>query len=141
VIRLKPFLTLKHRRAKKQWASDNVGRDWRRVVSTDQAIFELGKPRRSWTTRRAGEELTVVHGAPLSRSARQSAMVWGSIAHGKRFPLFFTLDQSNLMNVSSRSLDPFPLCLPVCSRLGRCPVCGGYRFYPHVHPIPDSSGG
>jgi len=89
IVRLKPFLTPRHRHTRKQWAIDNAGRDWRRVIFTDEASFELGKARRTWTSRRTGEELAEAHVAPLFRSGRQSVMVWGAIGHGKRFPLVF----------------------------------------------------
>ena len=127
IVRCKPFLTARHIMARKQWAIDNKDRDWRRVIFTDEASFELGKCRRSWTTRRAGEELLERHVDPCFRSGRKSQMVWGAIARGRKFPLVFFEAWVNQLGYLCRQGCPWTPqegCAAACPWLGRC-SCGG----------------
>lgn len=48
---------------------------------------EMGLLRRSYTTRRVGEAFKPGHIQLLFRSGRQSIMVWGAVARGRKWPL------------------------------------------------------
>jgi transposase len=87
----KPFLTQKHRLARKEWAAEKRGWgmvDWTRIIWTDECSVEIGKSSRCirvW--RRAGERFKESCLAPTFKSGRQSLMVWSCIAYGRLGPL------------------------------------------------------
>lgn len=89
IRRRKPFLTACHREKRRAWAAATVHQDWKNVLFTDEASFQLGWRPREWTTRRKGEGLLEKHLAPKFCSGRQTVMVWTGVAHGRKLPLYF----------------------------------------------------
>jgi transposase len=88
VARRKPFLKPSMVKRRIQWAKENSGRDWTRIVFTDEANIELGeRPGRIWVTRKAGEEFLRENIQPTFRSGRDKIMVWACIAHNRKGPL------------------------------------------------------
>ena len=88
VKRRKPFISAVNRAKRCQWAKNNVGRDWGRVIFTDESSIEIGESvRRELTIRRPGEEYDPAHVQTTFHSQRKSLMVWGAVAHGKKWPL------------------------------------------------------
>ena len=86
IMRRKPWLSPKNIERRRQWARDNIGRDWRSVIFTDESSIELGgKAGRQRTSRRAGEAYLPKHVQPTFQSSRQTMMVWGAIAY-KQIP-------------------------------------------------------
>lgn len=69
------------------WARENEEQDWSRVVFTDEMSVEHGVKRRTWTSRRQGEECLLKHMAPTFRSGRFSIMVWGAVSRCHKWPL------------------------------------------------------
>ncbi|UOH82899.1 hypothetical protein LQV05_005612 [Cryptococcus neoformans] len=88
-MRRKPYLSPKTVAKRKEWARNNMKRDWRDAVFTDECALELGggSTRRPRTTRRAGEAYAPQHILPTFHSGRQSLMVWGAISYYQKFPL------------------------------------------------------
>ncbi|EIW71861.1 hypothetical protein TREMEDRAFT_27090, partial [Tremella mesenterica DSM 1558] len=87
VMRRTPFLRPQAIEKRINWAKDNVGQDWSRVIFTDEMSLELGLARRAYTTRGVGQAFDLKHLQPTFRSGRKSIMVWGAIAHNHKFPL------------------------------------------------------
>jgi hypothetical protein len=88
IKRCKPFLTPKAIAKRKQWVKDNKDQDWRRVLFTDESAIEMGLDITTrWCIRRVGEEYLPQHLQRTFRSSRKSLMVWGAIAHGKKWDL------------------------------------------------------
>lgn len=86
--RRKSFLGKRHKQLRKEWVKDNDEQDWRRVIFTDECAVEIGEDLRSqWTIRKDGEAWLPQHIQQTYRSGRQSLMIWGAIAYGKKFPL------------------------------------------------------
>jgi transposase len=87
----KPFLKDTHKRARLAWAREHQTwgpADWRCVIWTDEASVEIGKSSRvNWVWRRPGERDLDKCLTPTFKSGRQSLMIWGCIAYGKRGPL------------------------------------------------------
>jgi transposase len=87
----KPFLTLQHRKLRRQWAQKKRHYkmvDWEHVIWTDEASVELGRQSRQvrvW--RKPWEKYYNKCLCPTFKSGRQSLMVWGAIAYGRRGPL------------------------------------------------------
>ena len=86
IMRRKPYLSPKTIAKRKEWARNNVKRDWRDVV---KCALELGGgiTRRPRTTRHVGEAYAPQHILPTFHSGRQSLMVWGAISYCQKFPL------------------------------------------------------
>ncbi|ALO60906.1 hypothetical protein CNJ01555 [Cryptococcus deneoformans JEC21] len=86
IMRRKPYLSPKTIAKRKEWARNNVKRDWRDVV---KCALELGGgiTRRPRTTRHVGEAYAPQHILPTFHSGRQSLMVWGAISYYQKFPL------------------------------------------------------
>lgn len=78
-----PFLTLRHRQLRLQYARDHVhwrAREWRRVLFTDESRFCLyGNDGRSRVWRRRGEHLREDCIIPTRAFNGGSVMVWGGI--------------------------------------------------------------
>jgi transposase len=86
--RRKPFLTPQAIAKRLQWVKDNQEQDWRRVIFTDESAIEMGLDiTMNFTIRRAGEQYLPQHLQRTFRSSRKSLMVWGAIAHGKKWDL------------------------------------------------------
>ena len=85
------FLKPSHMEVRQKWADEHWtwGKDdWQRVIWTDKTSIELGKDsRRVWVWRNQGERYNSSCIVPSFKSGRQSLMVWGCIAHGRRGPL------------------------------------------------------
>lgn len=88
VARRKPFLTRVAAAKRLAWARESEGRDWKTVIWTDEASFELGKRiGQCRVTRRINEDLCLENIQPTFRSGRKSFMVWACIAHCRKGPL------------------------------------------------------
>ena len=86
--RRKPFLTAKAIAKRSQWVKDNKEQDWRRVIFTDESAIEMGLDITTrWTIRKSGEEYLPQHLQRTFRSSRKSLMVWGAVAHNKKWDL------------------------------------------------------
>ena len=87
----KPYLKPAHKhtwliwaRQHRQWGEE----DWKHIIWTDEASVEIGKgSERVWVWRRPGERHLDQCLIPTFKSGRQSLMVWGCIAYGRRGPL------------------------------------------------------
>lgn len=89
VARRKPFLSIATMRKRRQWALQNLKRDWMQVIWTDETALRLGEVvTHRYVTRRPGESNLPECVAPtFPTSSKQTVMVWGCIAHGKKGPL------------------------------------------------------
>lgn len=65
------------------------GGDWRKVIWSDEAAFEVGKMGRIWVTRRVDEKRCSSCIRSVYRSRRFSVMIWGSIGWDYKLPLVF----------------------------------------------------
>ena len=63
--------------------------DWRKVVWSDECIFETGKTSRQWVTRRPDEKKCPTCIKSVYRSGRTTCMVWGAIGWDWKSPLVF----------------------------------------------------
>jgi hypothetical protein len=66
-----------------------VGGDWRKVVWSDEATFEVGKCGRIWVTRRVDEKRCTNCMRSIYRSGRFSVMIWGAIGWDYKSELVF----------------------------------------------------
>jgi transposase len=91
VARMKPYLMPRHIMNRRIFAMEHVSwtmDDWKKVIWTDEATFELGKNSRQirvW--RRIDEEYNNDCTGSTFKSGRVSVMVWGAIALGKKSKL------------------------------------------------------
>lgn len=84
----KPFLTPQAIAKRLQWVKDNKEQDWRRVIFTDESAVEMGLDiTMNFTIRKEGEQYLPQHLQRTFRSSRKSLMVWGAIAHNKKWDL------------------------------------------------------
>ncbi|EAL22219.1 hypothetical protein CNBC3570 [Cryptococcus deneoformans B-3501A] len=94
IMRRKPYLSPKTIAKRKEWARNNVKRDWRDVVFTDEC-----------------EAYAPQHILPTFHSGRQSLMVWGAISYYQKFPLLrLPLAPSTVKNgvrIKAESLNEF----------------------------------
>ncbi|WWC63231.1 uncharacterized protein I303_105831 [Kwoniella dejecticola CBS 10117] len=89
--RRKVVISKANKAKRQEWARENVGQDWTRVLFTDEASFEAGglRDRRSPVLRRVGEEYALRNIQPVFRSGHFSVMAWGCIGINRKFPLHF----------------------------------------------------
>jgi hypothetical protein len=66
-----------------------TGGDWRKVIWSDEAIFEVGKSGRIWVTWRVDEKRYTDYMRSVYRSGRFSVMIWGAIGRGHKSELVF----------------------------------------------------
>ncbi|TVY31395.1 Transposable element Tc1 transposase, partial [Lachnellula subtilissima] len=66
-----------------------LGGDWRKVIWSDEATFEVGKSGRIWVTRRVDEKCCTDCIRSIYRSGRFSVMIWGAIGWDYKSPLVF----------------------------------------------------
>ncbi len=66
-----------------------VGGDWRKVVWSDEATFDIGKDGRVWVTRRVDERACQDCIKSIYRSGRFSLMIWGAMGWDYKSPLVF----------------------------------------------------
>ena len=65
-----------------------MGQDWGQVSFTDELSVEMGESvRRKVTISRPGEEYDPEHVQKTFHSHRETLMVLGAVAHGKKWPL------------------------------------------------------
>jgi transposase len=87
----KPYLSFRHISTRLQWAKERRNwslEEWKRVIWTDEAHFEIGKGSndiRVWRTTAEKWEISCL--APTFKSGRMSVMAWGCMVHGKLGPL------------------------------------------------------
>jgi len=65
------------------------GGDWRQVVWSDEASFDIGKDGRVWITRRVDEKRCPDCIKSIYRSGRFSVMIWGALGWDYKSPLIF----------------------------------------------------
>jgi len=65
------------------------GGDWRKVIWSDEATFDIGKDGRVWVTRRVDEKRCPDCIKSVYRSGRFSVMIWGAIGWDYKSPLVF----------------------------------------------------
>jgi transposase len=88
VVRRTPFISPQARKKRVLWSRLAATTNWRRIVFTDESTIQLGEDIGTrWTIRAAGDEYEPQHVDPTFHSSRQSLMVWGAIAYGKKWPL------------------------------------------------------
>ena len=87
----KPFLNDRHIAQRLAWALERKNwslEEWKRVIWTDEASFELGKNSREIRVWRKSDEVWNADClAPTFKSGRVSLMVWGCMVHGRLGPL------------------------------------------------------
>ncbi|KAI0629404.1 hypothetical protein C8Q77DRAFT_1027984, partial [Trametes polyzona] len=85
----KPFLSARAIQKRLKWAQENRKRNWLQLVWTDEMSLRLGEVVTAHrVTRGPGEAYlpeTVTPSFPTP--SKQTIMVWGCIAHGKKGPL------------------------------------------------------
>ena len=82
------YLSAKQVKARKQWVADNKDTNWKAIIFTDEAAFQVGDTKgREYTTRRPGEEGLAQCRKQTFRSGRTSLMVWGAMSFGRKWPL------------------------------------------------------
>lgn len=89
VARRKPYLSIATVRKRLQWAHQNLKRDWTQVIWTDETALRLGEVvTHRYVTRRPGEgNLPECVLPSFPTGSKQTVMVWGCIAHGRKGPL------------------------------------------------------
>jgi hypothetical protein len=97
------------------------GGDWRRVIWSDECIFELGKNGRIWVTRRVDEKRCLDCIKSTYRSGRVSVMIWGAIGWDYKSPLVFLEREEGAKGVNSRAYRDQvlePIIFPLFDQLG-----------------------
>lgn len=100
----KPVLGKGHRALRREWAEANTEQDWRRIVFADESAFRVGEIfHDTWGLRPDGEAMVPKYLQETFRSGRQTMMIWGAIAYGKKFdlvrlPVLALADQSDGLN-------------------------------------------
>ena len=97
------------------------GGDWRRVIWSDEAIFEVGKCGRVWVTRRVDEKRCTNCIQSVYRSGRFSVMIWGAIGWDYKSELVFMEKLPERKGICSKAylqqvLEP--VVFPLFDRLG-----------------------
>lgn len=87
IARPKCFLSKAHQHQRATWGKENARQSWRRVIFSDEMSLELGGRHRLRVLRPIGEAHNSRYVQPTFRSSRSSIMLWGAIAHGKKWPL------------------------------------------------------
>lgn len=88
VARKKPFLSASTIKKRLDWAKENVKRNWKSVIWTDESSLEIGAdPRRIYVTRRPNEAYARRMVTHTFRSNRHTLMVWGAVAYNRKWPL------------------------------------------------------
>ncbi|KAI9069287.1 hypothetical protein FKP32DRAFT_1560014, partial [Trametes sanguinea] len=89
VARRKLYLSIATRRKHVRWACQNLKRDWVQVIWTDETALRLGQVViHRYVTCRPGESNLPECIAPSFQTAsKETVMVWGCIAHGRKGPL------------------------------------------------------
>lgn len=83
-------------------ASRRGGGDWRKVIWSDECIFEVGKVGRVWLTRRVDERRCSDCIKSTYRSGRTSIMIWGAIGWDYKSPLVFLEKEEGCKGVNSK---------------------------------------
>ena len=97
------------------------GGDWRKVIWSDEATFEVGKVGRIWVTHRVDEKRCTDCMRSVYRSGRFLVMIWGAIGWDYKSELVF--------------LEKLPDCKGICSKAYLQQV-----LQPVVFPLFDQLG-
>ena len=104
------------------WAASRLdGGDWRKVIWSDECIFELGKNGRIWVTRRVDEKRCSDCIKSTYRSGRVTVMIWGAIGWDWKSPLVFLEKEEGCKGVNSRAYRDqvlYPIVFPLFDELG-----------------------
>ena len=84
-------------------ASREGGGDWRKVIWSDECIFELGKTGRVWITRRIDEKRCPDCIKSVYRSGRVSIMIWGALGWDWKSPLVFLEKEEGSKGITSKA--------------------------------------
>lgn len=88
VMRRAPHLGQSAIAQRLRWIQENLDRDWKTILWTDEVPLTIGKdPRRRWVTRRVGEEYRDGFTVPAVPQGKQ-VMAWGVIGYNYKGPLF-----------------------------------------------------
>lgn len=83
VMRKKPYLTPRHRKARRIWAASKLAwteSDWKKVIISDESKFNLfGSDGRQYCRRRAGEELQEKNVKKTMKHGGGKVTVWGCV--------------------------------------------------------------
>jgi hypothetical protein len=97
------------------------GRDWRRVIWSDKATFEIGKCGRIWVTQQVDEKQYTNCMRSVYRSGRFSVMIWGTIGWDYKSELVFLEKLPGRKGICSKAyLQQViqPVVFPLFDRLG-----------------------
>jgi transposase len=78
------------------------GGDWRKVIWSDEAIFETWRNGRIWVTRRVDEKRCPDCIKSVYRSGRVTVMIWGALGWDWKSPLVFLEKELGHKGVTSR---------------------------------------
>ena len=109
--RKKPYMGKAHRQERVRWCNEFkhfTKRDWRNVLFSDEATFEVGKDYRTiWVSRRSEDEWNVGNLKPSFKSGRTTVGVWGVIVGGKMGPLYVMKEgRMNMIRYTNEVLEP-----------------------------------
>ena len=79
------------------------GGDWRCVIWSDKATFEVGKSGRIWVTRRVDEKRCTDCMRSIYRSGRFSIMIWGALGWDYKSELVFLEKLPNNKGICSKA--------------------------------------
>ena len=73
---------------RQKWVKENKDTNWKAIIFTDEAAFQLGDTKgRQYTTRKPGQAGLPQCRKKTFRSGRNTLMVWGAMSFGKKWPL------------------------------------------------------
>ena len=109
--RRKPYLKKEHRKEQVRWCrafQHFTKEDWRNVIWSDEATFEVGKDTRTiWVSCRLGQEWDLRNLQPSFKSGRTTVGVWGAIMGGKVGPLHMLEEgRMNMTRYTNEVLEP-----------------------------------
>ena len=85
--RRKPILEALNVAQRLEWASANVNQDWRRVIFTGEAAFEVGDDHSNEMCWRLPHEQNCENCLSVRKKKGKIIHVWGAILHGHKLPL------------------------------------------------------
>ncbi|KAH7402965.1 hypothetical protein BKA64DRAFT_668051 [Cadophora sp. MPI-SDFR-AT-0126] len=96
-------------------ASREGGGDWRKVIWSDEGIFELGKTGRIWVTRKVDEKRCPDCITFIYRSGRVSVIIWGALGWDWKSPVVFLEKEEDSKGITSKAYlhqVPEPIVFP-----------------------------
>ena len=84
-------------------ATKEGGGDWRKVIWSDECMFELGKTGRVWIICRVDEKKCPDCIRSTYRSGRVLVIIWGAIGWDYKSPLIFLQKEEGYKGVNSRA--------------------------------------